>query len=536
MSIPGGTSRRRVAVIGGGIGGLAAALHLRELDPTAELTLLEAGPRLGGVLHSERSGDFLLEHGADSFITNMPFAVDLCRRIGFDGQLISTNSASRRAFVVRRGRLRPVPDGFALMAPARIWPVLATPMLSPLGKMRLACERLVPRRRDNGDESLADFARRRLGREAFDRLVQPLVAGIYTADPERLSLAATLPRFQEMERRFGSLIRAARSERSGDGQHNAQASGARYSLFMTPRDGLGSLVAAITARLPAESVRLNTTVDEIQRVGDKWHLALKQGADASQPDKVTVPDALHFDAVIVALPAPVAARALRTVNVPLADELGAIEYAGAAVVSLAYRREQISHPLNGAGFVVPMIERRRILSASFSSVKYPGRAPDGTALIRVFIGGACQSELLSESDDGLVRIAAQELGQLLGVSGAAAKQRCPLAGVDAAISFRTFGSRGANRSPNGRTTWPGSGRQRIPRRRHSAGDPQRRGGRGASAGPRGNLRAGFRVACRTRSWIRQNSAAIVFGSWNSGESRYASSPLSSSSRSSQFES
>ncbi len=399
-------------MIGGGIGGLAAALRVRELEPTSELTLLEAGARLGGVLHTERRGEFLLEHGADSFITNTPFAVELCRRIGFDAQLIETNPASRRAFVVRRGRLRPVPEGFALMAPARIWPLFGTPVLSPLGKLRLACERLVPRRRDNGDESLADFARRRLGREAFERLVQPLVAGIYTADPERLSLAATLPRFQEMERRYGSLIRAARQQRSDDVQHNTQASGARYSLFTTPREGLGSLVAAIAARLPAESVRLNSAVDQVQRVGDKWRLLLKS-ATASD-----VTDTFEFDAVIVALPAPAAAQVLRTVDAQLVGELSAIAYAGAAVVSLAYSRTQIAHPLDGAGFVVPMIEQRRILSASFSSVKYPGRAPDGTALIRVFIGGACQSELLAESDEGLIRIAREELGQLLGANGA----------------------------------------------------------------------------------------------------------------------
>ena len=175
------------------------------MDPRATVTLFEAGPRLGGSLYTERRDGFLIEHGADSFITNLPFAVDLCRRIGFSDELISTNAAGRRAFVVRRGRLRPVPEGFALMAPARIWPVIKTPILSPLGKMRLAWEYFVPRRSGDGDESLGSFVRRRLGREVFDRLVQPLVAGIYTADPERLSLAATLPRFIDMERNAWEL-------------------------------------------------------------------------------------------------------------------------------------------------------------------------------------------------------------------------------------------------------------------------------------------------------------------------------------------
>ena len=207
-------NRRRIAVIGGGIAGLAAAHRILELDPGAEVALFEAGPRLGGSLHTEHRDGFLIEHGADSFITNLPFAVDLCRRVGVSDQLISTNSVGRRAFVVRRGRLRPVPEGFALMAPARIWPVVATPILSPMGKMRLAWEYFVPRRKSDSEESLGSFVRRRRGREGFDRLVQPLVAGIYTADPEMLSLAATLPRFIDMEQTHGSLIRAALRERS----------------------------------------------------------------------------------------------------------------------------------------------------------------------------------------------------------------------------------------------------------------------------------------------------------------------------------
>ncbi|HEV2969495.1 MAG TPA: protoporphyrinogen oxidase [Pirellulales bacterium] len=200
---------RRIAVIGGGIAGLAAAHRLLELDPSVRVTLFEASGRLGGSLHTVSRDGFLIEQGADSFITNVPWGVDLCRRIGLADELIGTNPEGRRAFVVRRGRLRPVPDGFMLMAPSRIWPVLTTPILSPLGKLRLAWEFFIPRRSGDGDESLASFVRRRLGREAFERLVQPLVAGIYTADPEKLSLAGTVPRFQEMERQHGGLIRAA---------------------------------------------------------------------------------------------------------------------------------------------------------------------------------------------------------------------------------------------------------------------------------------------------------------------------------------
>ncbi|MEX2559887.1 MAG: protoporphyrinogen oxidase, partial [Pirellulales bacterium] len=210
-----GPSPRRLAVIGGGITGLAAAHRLTELEAAATVTLFEAGGRVGGVLRTEEHEGYLLEHSADSFITSADWAVDLCRRIGFSDQLIPTNAAWRRAFIVRDGRLHAVPDGFSLLAASRLWPLLTTRLLSLRGKLRLVLEPFVPVRRSQSDESLASFARRRLGGEAFERLVQPLVAGIYTADAEQLSMAAALPRFVEMERRHGSLLRAARLAAAG---------------------------------------------------------------------------------------------------------------------------------------------------------------------------------------------------------------------------------------------------------------------------------------------------------------------------------
>jgi oxygen-dependent protoporphyrinogen oxidase len=413
---------RRIAIIGGGIAGLAAANRIREVDPTCDVTLFEASNRFGGALWTERRDGFLIEHGADSFITNVPWGVDLCRRLGLADQLIGTNPQGRQAFVVRRGRLRPIPDGFVLMAPSRIWPIVATPILSPLGKLRLACEYFIPRRGlENGvDESLASFVRRRLGREAFERLVQPLVAGIYTADPEKLSLAATLPRFQDMEREHGGLIRAAlrqRAMQASDRPTNGPASGARYGLFVTPRDGLSSIVDAIVAHLPRAAITTNTPIMQISHENDRWTLstALPQsetaGADLRRPGR------LEFDAVILATQASISARLLAGVDRDLAADLAGIEYTGAVVVSMAFDRRQIRHPLDGFGFVVPAIERRRILSASFSSVKFPGRAPADHVLIRTFVGGACQRELCDLPDDELERLVSEELGDLLGISG-----------------------------------------------------------------------------------------------------------------------
>ncbi len=212
MTAPAKTPRR-IAIIGGGISGLAAAHKAIELEPIAEVKLFEASPHVGGILRTIRQDGFLIEASADSFITNVPAAIDLCRRIGFADQLIPTDPEHRGAMVVCRGKLERVPDGFVLMAPRRMRPVLRSPILSMQGKLRLAAERFVPPRNDSGDESLASFGRRRLGDEVFERLVQPLIGGIYTADPEKLSLAATLPRYLEMERQYGSLIRAARRAR-----------------------------------------------------------------------------------------------------------------------------------------------------------------------------------------------------------------------------------------------------------------------------------------------------------------------------------
>lgn len=396
---------QRIAVIGGGLAGLAATNRLRELSPSAEVTLLEAGGRLGGVIETVRQDGYLIERGADSFITNIPWALDLCRRIGFADQLIPTDAAHRGASVVAHGKLQPVPEGFLLMAPKQMRSVLASPILSWPGKIRLACEWFVKPRRDLGDESVASFARRRLGREAFERLVQPLVGGIYTADPEKLSLAATLPRFIEMEKRHGGLIRAMRAEKNSS-DPVSQDSGARYSLFVTPRDGLSSFIDAIAARLPTQCIWLNTAVERISRENGKWRVSTVSGDTGEL-----------FDAVVLATPTAVCARVLSDVDHALADELRAIEYAGTAIVVLAYDRAQIKQPLDSFGFVVPAIERRRILSASFSSVKFPGRAPDGKALIRVFLGGALQPEMLELSDDELRSVAHEELCDLLNVTG-----------------------------------------------------------------------------------------------------------------------
>ncbi len=407
---------KRIAIVGGGISGLAAAHRVAELAPHYRLTIFETGQRLGGVLGTVHEEGYQVEQSADNFITTVPWGIDLCTRLGLADQLIQTNPARRRTFVLRKGRLYRLPDGFLMMAPTRMWPLAVTPILSPVGKIRAAMEYVIPPRRDDGDESMAEFVRRRLGREAFERLVEPLVSAVYAADMERLSVMATLPRFRRMEREHGSLIRAmrrqmaarrqtAKSPASNSASLGSQ-SGARYSMFLTLRDGLTSIVDAIAARLPQESVRLNCRVETIEQTGNGfWTLTLAGGGRET------------FDAVVVATPSHEAARLLKPLDAPLAEQLGGIEHSGTAIVSVGFARDQIAHPLDGMGAVVPAIEKSSMLACSFSSQKYEHRAPGGRVLLRIFAGGARAPEMAELEDGKLCLILLEELGCVLGIRG-----------------------------------------------------------------------------------------------------------------------
>lgn len=393
----------QVAIIGGGISGLAAAYRLQELVPAANLRLLEASNRLGGILQTVRQGDYLVETSADNFITKLPWAEDLCRRVGIAGDLLPTDPALRRALVVSHGRVVRVPEAFVLMSAGRLTPILTSPVLSLAGKLRLALEPFVKSRQEVSDESVGSFARRRLGREAFERLVQPLVAGIYTADPEKLSMQATMPQFVEQETQYGSLWRAQR------GAAQATDSGARYSAFVAPRLGMSQLVDALAEQLSPGTVQLNSPVDRLSFAADEpsWQLHNLDGTT------------LRASAVIVATPAGKASALLSGVDEKLSSLLAGIQHASTAVVVLGVRRDQIRQPIEGFGFVVPKVEGRKIIAASFSSLKFPGRAPEDRLIVRVFIGGALQAELAHFPDDELRALAQRELRDLVGLTGEA---------------------------------------------------------------------------------------------------------------------
>jgi protoporphyrinogen/coproporphyrinogen III oxidase len=409
---------KSVAIIGGGISGLAAALHLTEHRPGCKVTLFEASHRLGGVLQTEDRDGFLIEQSADMFAATPVAAKELCRRIGFEEQLIQPNESHRRAFVSFQQKLYPVPNGFALMVPNQIWPVLTSRLLSPLGKLRLLCELWVRKRDESSDESLASFARRRFGQQAYDRLIQPLVGGIYTADPEKLSMQATMRTFIDDERESGSIIRAvwrkqkaeaSKAERSTHDARISEASrnsaGARYGQFSAPKQGMASLIAHLRSRLDQVDFQMSCAVQSIGTAGKGW--TVKTNFESRE-----------FDGLILAVPAWVAAGLLQTHDPELATRLRQIEYAGVAIVVHAVRRSQLRRPLDGFGFVVPQIEKRPVIACSFGSVKFAGRAPNDMALLRTFVGGAINPDWNDRSDDETTRLVRNELRSILGMEDA----------------------------------------------------------------------------------------------------------------------
>jgi len=354
------------------------------------------------VISTQRTDGFLMEGGPDSFL-NKEGIQEVCASLGVP--LIDVRQGFGRSFIVRGRRLLPIPHGLYLMAPSAIRPFLRSPVVSPMGKLRMGLDLVLPARSSGGDESLGSFVRRRLGREALARVAQPLIGGIYSGDPERLSLAATQPQFLDMERQYGSVIRALLRRR-------VQASGARYSLFLTPRDGMQALVDALAAHLT--EVRLSTAVERLQP--PEVRLRRREGRACPERSEGARVPSWHingepFDAVCLCLPVPAAARLLPHLPWP------ALTYTSMATVNFAFLRDQVRHALDGAGMVVPAVERRSIVACTFSSQKFEGRAPDAHVLLRAFVGGALAPYALARADADLIAAALADLRTLLGIEG-----------------------------------------------------------------------------------------------------------------------
>ncbi|MCG9126737.1 protoporphyrinogen oxidase [Candidatus Poribacteria bacterium] len=396
---------KRAIVIGGGITGLTAAYRLsteaKKRKIPLELKILEAGNRVGGIIHTEHRDGFVIEHGPDAFISTKPWGKALCEELGIDEHFIGTNSKVRRSFVVRKNKLVPVPEGFYMMAPGSFLPFIKTPIFSLKGKLRILLDLFISAKENSDDESVADFVRRRLGIEAFERMAQPMIGGIYTSDAENLSLSATFPRFLEMEKEHGSIIRALLNQKKKASQTSKDTSGPRYSLFLSFRDGMQTLVDTLADKL-SEFIQLNTQVETIRRNDDNshWEIVLEKNTK------------LESDLLCIALPAPRTSQIIRNFSPTLAEKLNTIPYTSSVTINMAFRREDVTHPLNGMGFVVPIKEQLNLIGCSFSSIKFENRAPAGNVLLRAFIG---ENKIQNRNHEEVVSLVCKNVSDLLGI-------------------------------------------------------------------------------------------------------------------------
>lgn len=380
-----------VVVVGGGIAGLAAAYELQRLG--VHVRVLEAAPRLGGAILTERFDGWVIDGGPDSLLVQKPAAVALCRELGLADRLASTIEP-RIAYVLREGQLHAIPEGSFLGFPIRVSALTRSSLISWGGKLRMALEVVVPRRQNVDDESIGAFVRRRFGAEAVDYLAEPLLAGIHAGDAETLSLRALFPRLLQAEKDTGSVIRALRA---------LKMQPATGGAFVSLPGGIGELVDAIAASLRPGTTVLSARVTQLHRAGT---YVLDSAAGR-----------FEARAVILAVPAYAAASLLRGLDTTLAGLCDAIPYASTATVAFGYRRDQVGHPMQGSGFVVPRVERSPLLAATWVTSKWPGRAPPDCALIRGFLGGGRDPSRFDRSDEELVDAAREELEAVLDIHG-----------------------------------------------------------------------------------------------------------------------
>jgi len=394
---------KRIAIIGGGISGLSAAFTIEEKRRSGapvDYVLFESSPRLGGVMVTDRVDGCLVEAGPDSFVTEKPWAANLCRKIGLGDQLIGSNDSGRKTYILTRGKLVVMPDGLMFMVPTKILPTVFSPLFSWRTKIRMAAEWFHPPHKASADESVAAMVERHYGPEMVDRLADPLLSGIYGGEASQLSVRAALARFAEMEARHGSLGRAmlaARRKMAGATKRPAPP------LFTSLKEGMQQLTDALVARLDANALKTSALAQSVVRQDNRWVVCASNQRDP-------------FDAVIVATPAPAAAALLQGADEDLSRELGEIRYSSSVIVNLAYDETVRRSLPPGFGFLVPRNEGRRMLAATFVHNKFPHRAPENRALVRCFFGGTRAEEILDSSEQQILEIVRTELRQIIGIA------------------------------------------------------------------------------------------------------------------------
>jgi oxygen-dependent protoporphyrinogen oxidase len=395
-------SNPRCIIIGGGITGLAAAYRMQSMAPDVQTVLIDGDTRLGGKIRTDRSEGFVVEGGPDSFLTSKPRGIGLCRDRGIERDLQGTRDETRRTYVKWDGRLHPMPEGLTGLVPARLEPLLHSNLFSSGGKERLSREPEIPSRPDLGEESLAAFVARRFGREVYDRLVEPLMAGIYAGNGEELSLQATFPQLRQLELEHGSLIRGLAAARP--------SLSAPRPGFVAPVMGMREMVAAVIAGLTSTRVVTGSRVRRVSTQGSRF-VVFAEGAES-----------LSAQAIILAAPGHATADILSEVAPTTAAELAQIPYVSSATVALAYSEHVLPPPVEGHGYVIPRAEGGAALACTFASQKFAHRAPPGHALFRVFIGRAGGVDPTSYDDDQLVALARRELSATLDIDSTPRRQ------------------------------------------------------------------------------------------------------------------
>ncbi|HEY5219685.1 MAG TPA: protoporphyrinogen oxidase [Gemmatimonadaceae bacterium] len=412
--------RPHVAIVGGGIGGLAALEHLTRVAPWLQVTLLESGQRLGGHVRTERSGAFLMEAGPDVIVASKPAAAELARRVGLGDRLCGTKPGVHGAYILSGTRLVRMPEGITGLVPSRFAPFATTRLVSPLGKIRVAAEYFIPPRRDRTDESIEGFVTRRLGREMYQRLVEPLLSGISAGDGSRLSMEAMFPQLRSYEIEYGGLVKgmlAIKRKRRLAARADAAGAAAPLAGFLSLPNGLSELVDGVQREVRKRepsgkrvTIRIGARVERVERV--------TAGADDAGGYAIVLVggERIGVDGVILATPAYVASGFLRALDDSLASRLAEIEYASTVTVSVAYPEAAVPRPLDATGYLVPRIYGRPVLACTWVSSKFEGRSPTGHALFRLFLGGAGRGSWAGSSDDELLVVVRHELRDVMGIT------------------------------------------------------------------------------------------------------------------------
>jgi oxygen-dependent protoporphyrinogen oxidase len=393
-------------IVGGGITGLSAAFYLKKRLETAgvpfRLSVVEKSPTFGGKIHTMERDGFVIEKGPDSFLARKRPIIDLAYDLGLEHELTGTNPKAKKTYIVRQGKLHRMPPGLVLGIPTQMTPFMKTGLISPLGKARAALDLILPKRDVTADESLGHFLERRLGKEVLERIVEPLLAGIYAGDTFKLSLKATFPQFRTMEQKHRSLILGMIASRKNVNEESAHLpSAVRNSVFVTFKKGLQTLVSALVDSLKPVDLRNGVGVTSVRQMGQETEVTFEDG----QSEIV--------DGVILTTPTYQAAKFLS--HLPASGELKKIDYISVANVIMAFDRKDIPFELDASGFLVPRYEGRTITACTLTSAKWLHTAPDGKVLLRCYIGRSGEQEWPEWTDDQLVSKARHDLHELLGL-------------------------------------------------------------------------------------------------------------------------